>query len=236
MTRTRYLIPLLSLIAGWIDASSFVGLNQLMAAHVTGNLVVLGADIATGFQLDDLPKLLAIPVFILLGAIAAGLHDMHLSRGGRGLSGLRLLYVIEAVTMIAGGILAWVWPGELESSLLGQFLVGAFLLFAMSTQIVAHRLYPAIGPLSSVMTGNAGQLSVDLARSGIVRRLLPYGTTSDIPGGVPQWKQPALLLAFGIGCIAGGLATVAIGLVQTVVPGLMLLGFCWFTLRQGLDD
>jgi len=46
---TRTLVITLALVAGWIDAGSFVGLHHIMAAHITENLVILAADIATDF-------------------------------------------------------------------------------------------------------------------------------------------------------------------------------------------
>ena len=53
---TRTLVITLALVAGWVDAGSFVGLHHIMAAHITGNLVILAANIATGFHATDLLK------------------------------------------------------------------------------------------------------------------------------------------------------------------------------------
>ena len=44
----KMLPAVLSVIAGSVDAISFLGLGGLFTAHVTGNLVVLVAHLATG--------------------------------------------------------------------------------------------------------------------------------------------------------------------------------------------
>ena len=45
---TKLLPGVLSIIAGSVDVICFLGLGGLFAAHITGNLVVLAAHIATG--------------------------------------------------------------------------------------------------------------------------------------------------------------------------------------------
>ena len=64
----RLVIVMLAFVAGWVDAASFVGLDHVMAAHITGNLVILAGAIATSFHDTDLLK-----IAILLLIAAAGL-------------------------------------------------------------------------------------------------------------------------------------------------------------------
>src|SRR5262245_39873376 len=77
----RLLLPVLSMIAGSADATSFLGLG-LFSAHVTGNLVILAAHIVA-WRVDDTCLILSVPTFILvLGLtrlLVAGLESVHVA-------------------------------------------------------------------------------------------------------------------------------------------------------------
>ncbi|MCC6780260.1 MAG: DUF1275 domain-containing protein [Hyphomicrobiales bacterium] len=68
-----------ALVAGWVDAGSFVGLHHIMAAHIAGNLVILAADIATGFQETDLLKILILPIFFMAVMAITLVHDCYVN-------------------------------------------------------------------------------------------------------------------------------------------------------------
>jgi len=63
----RWLPTLLSVIAGMVDVIGFLSLG-IFAAHVTGNIVVIGALIVRHNRVNP-AQILAVPVFIL--AVAA---------------------------------------------------------------------------------------------------------------------------------------------------------------------
>src|SRR5215469_13592118 len=63
----KWLVTLLSVIAGMVDLISFLSLG-IFAAHITGNIVVIGALVARHGRVN-LAQILAIPVFIV--AVAA---------------------------------------------------------------------------------------------------------------------------------------------------------------------
>lgn len=56
---------LIALIGGWVDVASFLALDHLMAAHITGNVILVAADLVDGFGLSEALRLGAIPVFFL---------------------------------------------------------------------------------------------------------------------------------------------------------------------------
>src|SRR5258706_16429427 len=87
----RLLPTVLSIIAGSVDAISFLGLGGLFTAHVTGNLVVLVAHLATGSRVP-VANILSVPVFVaalgLTRLLAGGLE-------GIGFAALRPLLVLQ---------------------------------------------------------------------------------------------------------------------------------------------
>src|SRR6478752_4593040 len=60
----RRLPPLLSVIAGMVDVIGYLTL-KLFTAHVTGNIVVIAAQLVLGGSSPKLDQILAVPVFIL---------------------------------------------------------------------------------------------------------------------------------------------------------------------------
>src|SRR5258708_19705092 len=81
---------LLSVIAGMVDLTGFLSLGNLFTAHITGNLVVIGALVVRGGRINP-PQILAIPVFILAVA-AVWLLARKSGRRGPGFFRLLLLF------------------------------------------------------------------------------------------------------------------------------------------------
>src|SRR5277367_4682616 len=54
----------LGFVAGFADASTFVGADGVFCAHVTGNFVVVAADLARHARADEWVKLATFPVFV----------------------------------------------------------------------------------------------------------------------------------------------------------------------------
>src|SRR4051794_41566796 len=66
---------ILSFIAGMADVTSFVLLNGLFAAHITGNVVVLAADVATHQPLRLTADLPVVGVVAGTAALPAAAHN-----------------------------------------------------------------------------------------------------------------------------------------------------------------
>src|SRR5258707_6098087 len=87
----KWLPTLLSVIAGMVDLTGFLTLGNLFTAHITGNLVVVGALVVRRGRINP-PQILAIPVFML--AVAATWLLARASRR-RGASLMRLVLLIQ---------------------------------------------------------------------------------------------------------------------------------------------
>src|ERR1700739_2548161 len=94
---SRALPFVLSLIAGSTDIIGFLGLNGLFTAHITGNLVVLAAQIVARDP-TILSYVLSVPVFMLM------LLMTRLLAGGlerAGVSTLRPLLLLQLLFLVA---------------------------------------------------------------------------------------------------------------------------------------
>src|SRR2546422_634510 len=88
---------LLSFVAGCVDTCVFIGLFGLFTAHVTGNFVLIGAELVHHSG-DVLPKILAPPLFIFGVALTERAADA-LPRAGR--PDLAPLLYWEAALLVA---------------------------------------------------------------------------------------------------------------------------------------
>src|SRR5262249_37934809 len=65
----RGLLAALSVLAGLVDAMGFLALDRVFTAHVTGNLVVMAVQIATGGP-PHVAQLLSVPIFAAAALVA----------------------------------------------------------------------------------------------------------------------------------------------------------------------
>src|SRR5882672_394828 len=94
-----------ALIAGFVDTCGFVALFGLFTAHVTGNLVLIGAAIAE-YHGGLIGKLLALPIFVLAVAGTRALTSL-LQRGGRTVAvPLPGLHLLSLAGFMGGGLAA----------------------------------------------------------------------------------------------------------------------------------
>ena len=153
------LVGLLSFNAGFIDAAGFIGLQGLFLAHVTGNLVTAAAALVLD-SWGKLAKLIAIPEFICVlvaGRIAGNLLAAH------GLPRSRIMIGVMVVFLFAFFVLA-VLLGPFSNTDAPAALVTAFAaIAAMAIQNGAQRLHYAGLPMTTIMTGNVTQATLDAA-------------------------------------------------------------------------
>lgn len=200
-----------SFIAGFVDTVGFVALFGVFTAHVTGNFVLLGAELARPSS-GVLIKLLAFPAFVM-AVIAATLLVNWVER--RDLSGERCLLTLQVLLMIAF-MLCGMAAEPLSDPAAGLALLAGMLgAAAMGVQNAAARLlYPKLSP-STVMTGNVTQLVIECVK----------GITSlkeDFKIQVRRLIWP--VISFALGAITGALGFVSFGFLALLLPICLLIG------------
>jgi uncharacterized membrane protein YoaK (UPF0700 family) len=191
----------LAFIAGFADASSYVGADGIFCAHVTGNFVVLAADLARHAHASEWLKLATFPIFVSAVLSATGFFR---SASEPGPASTRQLLVIESTLFALAAALGIAWPSDGPSFV--KPAVVALLVLAMGIQNAMHRLNPALGPMTTVMTGNVTGWLVELLRPGP-------------PANAPKHRiLGAAIVAFACGCISGALSIARFGFGALVVP------------------
>lgn len=208
--RRAILIPAaLSIIAGVTDVTSWLLLGGFFSAHVTGNLVVIAADVVTG-ERPDTAGLLAIPIFIVVTVIAAELAR----RIGVAAARTNTLLGLQAAFLVAAAGASFFTRASADPKEPMAVFIGLLAVCAMASQNAYLHLVPPKAPSTAVMTGNlvtATIAGVDLIRSrgrDIVARERWAGS----------WP---LLAGFTLGCLLGAVAATTLGDQAAAVPAVL---------------
>ncbi|MFJ5259452.1 YoaK family protein [Streptomyces sp. NPDC088387] len=108
--RLTYVLLLLTVSSGMIDAISFLGLHNVFTANMTGNVVVLGFATAgaSGFSVSH--TLTSIGAF-LVGAVGGGRLAGRLSGPSRR-TWARVSLAVEAALLLASAVVAFTMPDD----------------------------------------------------------------------------------------------------------------------------
>ena len=187
-------------IAGYADAVTFVGAGGIFGAHVTGNFVVLAADLARRANADEWLKLSTFPIFVLAVFLATHLHR----RVG---SSARMLLLLEAVAFGAASAVPLVVQGTAAHR-----VVVVLAVIAMGIHNAMHRVAPSLGPMTTVMTGNVTQWFVEKVIPGAPENAGKHRSLGFI------------ILAFALGCLGGAFGVQQLGFAAFLAPmGLSLV-------------
>jgi uncharacterized membrane protein YoaK (UPF0700 family) len=202
----------LGFTAGYVDTVGFVALFGLFTAHVTGNFVLIGSELAHPTQ-GVLLKLLAFPAFI--AAVAGSrMLALHAGRGGR--SAARPLLVLQCLLLAACMLCGWRAQPVVDASAPWVLATGLTAAAAMGVQNAAGRLaFSSLTP-TTVMTGNVTQLVIDVVD-------LMRGAADDaVRGRIQKFLWP--VVAFGTGAICGAFAYLHAAFWALALPLAILVG------------
>ena len=207
---------ILSFVAGFVDTCVFVALFGLFTAHVTGNFVLIGAALVHRDG-DVLPKLLALPVFVLAVAAAVKAAEALERRQRRRIP--PFLYAEAALLLLA--FLASTLDVPRHPSDPSALLAGMFATAAMGLQNALMRLELASLPSTTVMTMNVTQSAIDVVTM-LSRNVDPRsdGARRDEARKrfARMWPQ---ICAFTAGAAAGAASYSLAGLGALVLPAVL---------------
>jgi uncharacterized membrane protein YoaK (UPF0700 family) len=199
--------PALAFTAGFADASTFVGADGIFCAHVTGNFVVLAADLALHVRGDEWLKLATFPIFVAAVLASTWVHR----RGAPATTPRAARALLAAKSLLFGFAAAVGWLIPTSEPGVGRIAVVGLLVIAMGIQNAIHRLNPVLGPMTTVMTGNVTAWFVD-------------AFTPATPEGARKRRNLGLVIAsFAGGCTVGALGVARFGFAVLVVPTAVTL-------------
>ena len=218
---TKLLPGVLSTVAGSVDVISFLGLRGLFAAHITGNLVILAAHLATG-RAASLAAILSVPVFIAvlgLTRLAAAALEETRRCPLQPLLGLQFVLLLSflAVWVAAGSRLDPAAPTGVVAGMLG--------VAAMAVQNALVQLLVG-APATAVMTTDITAFMMDVG--AMVFRSAPHGVAYARNRARHTW--PAIV-GFTFGCSLGAGLEAAIGPWSLALP----IGFALLALALGFS-
>ena len=197
----KQLPTLLSVIAGMVDLTGFLTLGNLFTAHITGNLVVVGALVVRRGRINP-PQILAIPVFILaVGAIWL----VAKASGRRGPNLRRLLLLIQFLLLTSLLIFSVITRPSADPHGLMAGMAAMIAVSAMACQFALLRLTLPVAPSTAVMTGNL--------TNSVLSLLDVVSRTQSLKGGDTQRLIASLhlLLGFFGGCVVAAAAVTYLG-------------------------
>jgi len=198
-------------VAGYVDTCGFIALFGLFTAHVTGNLVLIGAAIVE-HRGGLWGKLIALPVFVLAVAISRWL-SLALDRRGKSAAVPLLAIQILFLCGFLGVGLAAAPITDFDAPL--AVLAGMLGVTAMAVQNTTSRTIYAKYTPTTVMTGNVTQVVIDL-----VDRVAGRGTPE--ARGRVRKMLPAIL-AFTAGALLSAVVYTLVGFWCLLAPIAVLV-------------
>ena len=208
----------LAFVAGFVDAAAFIALTGLFTAHVTGNFVLIGAELVAS-STGVLAKVLALPVF--MGAVAVTrLLALLLER--RGADPLPWLLAAEAALLAGFGLCGTLALPLDAPDGAPALIVGMLAVAAMGVQNAIGRL--SLGHLAptTVMTVSVSQAVID----AMDLVLKPSGNAAPARARLLRVLPAIVTFAAGALCGAFGIAHLAFGCIA--LPIMVLIGLIAF--------
>ena len=191
---------MLSVIAGMVDVIGFLSLG-IFTAHVTGNIVVIGALIVRHDRVNP-AQILAIPVFIL-AVVATWL--IAKASGRRGIALMRPLLFVQFLLITCLMIFSAITKPSAHSHGQTATIAAMIAVTAMGCQFALLRLTLPVAPSTAVMTGNLTNAVLGLVDSSSRTQQLMESDTRRLTGALH------LLVGFFVGCVLATTALMYLG-------------------------
>ena len=210
-----WLPALLSVIAGMVDMIGFLTLG-IFTAHVTGNIVVIGALVVRHNRVNP-AQVLAIPVFILavactwLVAKASGRHGTGLTRP---------LLLAQFLLIACLSIFSVITKPSANPHGLPATVAAMIAVTAMACQFALLRLTVPVAPSTAVMTGNLTNAVLGFVDLRSKTQPLMESDSKRLTGALH------LLVGFFVGCVVAAVSVIYLGDWAWSLPAA-LAALCW---------
>lgn len=206
---TKLLLLALSATAGSVDVIGFLGLDGLLIAHITGNLVILAARLAAGGQ-APVAHLISVPVFIAALALVRLLVNLLERLGIASLLPLLMLQFVLLAVFLAICIAA---APPIDPNAASMVVAGMLGVCAMAVQNALVQISLKGAPSTAVMTTNVTRFVLDLGEAVL-------GRSSEARGKARERARLTGLATAGflVGCILGAASQAAVGLASLALP------------------
>jgi uncharacterized membrane protein YoaK (UPF0700 family) len=202
LSRLEKRLPtLLSIIAGMVDLTGFLTLGNLFTAHITGNLVVVGALVVRRGRINP-AQIMAIPVFMV--AVGATWLLARAS-GRRGLGLARLLLLVQFVLLTGVLIFSIITKPSADPHGVMAGIAAMIAVSAMACQFALLRLTLPVAPSTAVMTGNLTNTILSLLDRKSRGQPLMADDTERLRSSLP------LIIGFFGGCVMAAAAVTYLG-------------------------
>jgi uncharacterized membrane protein YoaK (UPF0700 family) len=195
-----WLPTLLSVIAGMVDLIGFLSLG-IFTAHVTGNIVVVGALMVRHNRVNP-AQILAIPVFILAVAVTWLIAK---ASDRRGTDLMRPLLLIQFLLIASLLIFSAITKPSADPHGLMATIAAMIAVSAMGCQFALLRLTLPVAPSTAVMTGNLTTAVLGLMDLSPRTQPLMESDSRRLTGTLH------LLIGFFLGCVLATAALMYLG-------------------------
>jgi uncharacterized membrane protein YoaK (UPF0700 family) len=208
------LLPfVLSVTAGSVDVIGFLGMGGLLAAHITGNLVILAAHVVSDGS-ASIATILSVPVFIAVLAVVRLLAAYLTSIGW---ASLRPLLGLQFLLLGGSFLLGLIHGPAIDPNAPGILLAGMFCVSAMAVQNALVQISIKDAPATAVMTTNTTRFVADIVE-------IVLGQAVDGAAKARARRTGPAIVGFAVGCAFGAAAEARFGLWSLALPaGLSFL-------------
>jgi uncharacterized membrane protein YoaK (UPF0700 family) len=213
---------ILAFVAGYVDVVGFIALLGLFTAHVTGNFVMIGVDIA-GKSTGLLCKLLALPTFVFAIA-AARLTESRMGNKRLATAALLFAEAVLLILFIVAGLHASPISDPDTPTAVGA---GMLAVLAMGIQNSLSKTSLADLGATTVMTGNTTQIVIDLVDLPTASEVQRKAIRDRLKKIVPA------LASFALGAALGALGYSMLSIWCVILPAVLLAVLSAKTWRNG---
>lgn len=213
MSESMVLAVLLTLAGGFQDAYSYNCRGKVFANAQTGNIVLLGQNLAQGNWGAAFHYLMPLAAFIGGVYVTEWVH--HLYKDYQRIHWRQIVLIVEVVLLAVVGIL----PHSFD------VLANVLMSFACAMQVNSFRKFRGIPCATTMCIGNMRSATEMLCR---------YHITKDKTLRKKSMHYYFVILIFAVGAAVGAIMSRTIGLHSIwIAGGLLAGGFILMFLREG---